>query len=201
MKTKNKLLSSKLLLVVALCFTIFACDSSPSEDETPETPGNTGNIENNTLVADGQKKQLNVYTFSNVGNYVEITARESLNVGVANIAIRIKDLPATNTTLTFQDDSNDPAQIQTDEFWTQMNDGTQVWYPVFTSTAFETTGKMEITVSGDIITFTYSDLQLNDNYISTNITKTVSCSGKFSLKISELDMNTNSGQSGTLATL
>lgn len=200
MKTKNKLLRTKLLLVVALCFTVFACDNSPSEDETPETPGNTGNIENNTLTADGQKKQLSIYTFAKNGPQLEFTARESLNTGVPSIAIRINGLPSSSTTLHFQDDSNDPAEIQTDEFWTQMNDGTQVWYPVFTSDTFETTGSMEVTVAGDIITFAYSDIQLNDHYISSNVTKTVSCSGKFSIHVSELDLSQDGNSSGNLAT-
>lgn len=180
-----KHIPARLLIVLTLLFSFYACDSGSEEDEIPEED-NTSAITNNSLTANGVTKQLTKFTYGNSGGYVEITARESLNAGVPNIAIRIKEIPTSNTTLTFQYNSSDPAQLQTDEFWTQMNDGAQVWYPVFSTTAFVTTGTLSVTIGNGTATFAYSEIELNDSYLSANVTQTIKCSGKFTIPTSNL---------------
>ena len=193
MKNFNTQKMNYLALMSLVLLTMFAisCTKSDNKDDTPQdNNNNTSDITNNTVMhtdATGSLTKYMVYyvenDVNNGGDYYEISAWTGEFLGLANDYMRLflNEVPSANKTYNWQTGGNSPGALSSDEFFVQAKINGKVWYGVYTSTAWTTTGSLDATVSGDKIIFTFSDIELSDNYISTNVTETKKISGKITI--------------------
>lgn len=189
MKTLKRISAVAFAAVLAVSCSEDVVDDNNNNNNNGNNNPTTG-VSNNTVVIDGNTFNLDYYFLKEVvtgtgDDHYEIVGRAEPTSNKPSIAFRIGVMPSSNDTWHFQDDSNNPAELQDDEFWSQVSDDTDTWYPVFTSTAFETTGDLVVEVNGDVMTISYENIELSDHYITTNVTESVLVSGKISIDMSD----------------
>lgn len=183
-------------LAISLPVILFsACSDKVTDDDNSNSNNNNNNnnptqVANNTVVVDGVEYALSKYVFKEVvdgtgDNHYELVGRAVLTSNQPSVALRFGALPTANTTWHFQDSSNNPALLESDEFWTQVGDDASTWYPEFTSTAFAQTGDLVVEVNGSVMTLSYENIELADNYLTPNVTTRVSVSAKISVDMSD----------------
>lgn len=187
-----------LILGTAVAFTAVSCsddttDTSDNNSNNNSNNNNTTEVTNNTVVIDGTEYALSKYVFKEVdinGDvYYELVGRAVLTSNHPSISFRFGAIPTGNDTWQFQTSSSNPALLEDDEFWTQVSGDADTWYPEFSSTAFSTTGDLVVEVNGSVMTLSYENIELADNYITSNVTERVLVSGKVSI-----DMDDFTGQ-------
>jgi len=191
-------------LVLISLFTI-SCSKSSDDETSPENSENnnenSSSITNNTVMhADATatlEKYMVYYTENDVNNggdayEVQAWTGEFLALSDNYLRIFLNEVPTASKTFKWQTSGNSPGSVENDEFFIQVRINGKTWYGVYTSTAWTTTGSLDATVSGDKVIFSFSEIELSDNFISTNVTETKKISGKITIdKNAEVSDGTN----------
>ena len=163
-------------------------------DTTTTGGNNSPAISNNSVVVGDSSGTVNKYYPStaqdfNANNkeYIELYCFDT-NISGSSTTVRIflKSIPSASKKLNWQTSSYAYGDLTDDEFVIQCKVNGKSWYGVYSTTAYSTTGSMDVTVSGGKITFEFKDIELADNYISVNVTEKKKCSGKVTMNLSEL---------------
>jgi hypothetical protein len=193
MKNINTQKLNRLALLSLVLISLFAasCSKSTDEETTPtQHNNNTSNITNNTVMhADATgtlTKYWVLYTENDVnngGDAYEVAAWTGDFLALADNYLRIflNEVPTASKTYTWQTGGSSPGALTSSEFFVQARINGQTWYGVYSTTAWTTTGSLQATVDGDKIIFAFSDIELSDNFISTNVTATKKISGKITI--------------------
>lgn len=179
---------------IGLTFFLSACEKEETQDPSNNNnnPGNQ-NIENNTLYAGSNTGPVNKYTAHQPTDVN--TNKDYINVfvfkdNVANsthwIELLLHEIPSGNKTLTWQSGSSAPGDLQADEFVFRMKMNSDTWYGVYATNGWQTTGTINAVVDGNKLVISFEDIELADNFISTNVTKTEKVSGKITLNLDDL---------------
>lgn len=181
-----------LLALVSLS----ACENEDSNDVNEDPNANGGsssNLTNNTLVVGAQSSALNLYTVHQATDvntnkeYIEIYIfKDDLANRDNYLLMTLKEIPTSSKTLSWQSGSSAPGDLTADQFTLFPKLADQRWYGVYSSTGFETTGDMQATVNGSKLTLSFEDIELADNFISTNVNARENVSGKFTFNTSDL---------------
>lgn len=204
MKNFNTQKMNHLALMSLVLLTMFAisCTKSDNEDDSPQdNNNNTSDITNNTVMhtdATGTlAKYWVLYTENDVnngGDAYEVAAWTGDFLALADNYLRIflNEVPTASKIYTWQTSGSSPGALTSSEFFVQARINGQTWYGVYSTTAWTTTGSLQATVDGDKIIFAFSDIELSDNFISTNVTATKKISGKITIsKNADISDGTN----------
>lgn len=188
---QTKWLSIFSLVLFAL-FTM-SCNKKTDDPANPDpNPGGSGgaNITNNTVMHDAAtgnlEKYMVLYTANDVnngGDAYEVSAWSGELLGLADNYLRIflNEVPAATKTYNWQTSGSSPGALTSDEFFIQAKINGVTWYGVYSTTAWTTTGSLQATIDGDKLIFSFSDIELSDNFISVNVTETKKISGKITI--------------------
>ena len=171
-----------------------SCEKDETEnDESNNEPTNNSNLANNTLKAGSESVMLNLYTahrstdVNTNKEYIDIYIFKDNAANRANyLQIALNEIPSATKELSWQSGSSAPGDLTPDEFviFPKVND--MRWYGVYSTTGFETTGKMQAEVDGSKLILSFKDIELADNFISTNVSQTEKVSGKFTFNLPDL---------------
>lgn len=204
MKTSIK----SILLGATLIFASACTEDVTDPDNSGNNNGNNNNptnVTNNTVVIDGTEYALSKYFISEIVDgtgspHYELVGRAVATSNKPSVSFRFGALPSGSTTWHFQDSSNNPALLESDEYWTQASDTVGTWYPEFTTTAFVNSGDVSVVMTGTVMTLSYESLELADNYITPNVTERVLVSTKISIDLDDFQgQDLTIGLAGDLA--
>lgn len=194
----------KKLLYVGVLFGMFAltaCEKkSETNEEEPVQEAPSVSVENNQIAANGVVANLTTWGASyavevNSGKpFLELYIHDG-NFGDA-FHFGIKTVPSASKTLKWQEGDNFPGNVTDSEFFADVKVNDETWYGGFTSDGYGVDGgEMDVTISGDKITFTMKEVELGDSYLNHQITKRVKCVAQVTMSKSELEVALDGGRS------
>lgn len=184
------------LFSIAAAFGLSSCEKDSTDTTEAPNNGNNGcesSITNNTVIAGAESVTLNKYT-AHIATDVN-TNKDHIDIFIfkdspANrenyLQIFLHEIPAGSKTLTWISGSSNPGDIAADEFIPLPKVADQRWYGVYSSNGFETTGNMEANVNGSKLTLSFEDIELADNFISSDVNTRENLSAKVTFNISDL---------------
>jgi hypothetical protein len=171
--------------------TLFTISCNKNSDDNPNPGGGSNaNITNNTVTHDAAsgslEKYMVLYTANDVnngGDSYEVSAWSGELLGLSDNYLRIflNEVPAATKTYNWQTGGSSQGALSNDEFFIQVKINGATWYGVYSTTAWTTSGSLQATIDGNKLIFTFSDIELSDNFISVNVTETKKISGKITI--------------------
>lgn len=185
-------------LIGAFSLVLFsACEKE--DNNTTEDPTNNGggggnsSLTNNVIVVGAQSADLNMFTAHqptdvNTGKeYIDIFVFKDSPANRENyIQFTLNEVPTSSMVLNWQSGSSAPGDLKADEFTMFPKVADTRWFGVYSTDGFETTGELNAEVNGSKLTLWFEDIELADNFISTNVTTRENVSGKLTFNLSDL---------------
>ena len=160
---------------------------------TDTTDNNSSSATNNTLEAGSKTSSFDTYNanyFNDVNtgkNYYDLLIyADPYGWDSDYLQIHLGEIPSETKELSWQSSPSAPGDITADEFTVYIKVDGQQWWGEYSTTAWVTTGKMNATVNGDILTLSFSDLELGDSYLTASITERIKCNSKISINLNDI---------------